>query len=182
MPGHYVRLYEIKFEGKPPLPEVHWPDQEPLAIEGTLPEKLNTWLTLVQRGEVINAYRVFLGLWEEAVADPDRRTALLAQLVFAGLIDVQDRMLHNRSYTTGHKSYRARATVAARAAGRLGERARACSTRACPTSRWARAGTRPTRWAASSCRTSSTAATGSCSSNDGALTPGRVDGPAGRAR
>ena len=27
MPGHYVRLYEIKFEGKPPLPEVHWPDQ-----------------------------------------------------------------------------------------------------------------------------------------------------------
>src|SRR5207253_693532 len=36
---------------------------------------------------------------------------LLAHLVFAGLIDVQDRVLHNRSYTTGHKSYRARATV-----------------------------------------------------------------------
>ena len=69
MPGHYVRLYEIKFEGKPPLPEVHWPDQTPLAIEGTWPERLNTWLTLVQRGEVINAYRVFLGLWEEAVDD-----------------------------------------------------------------------------------------------------------------
>jgi hypothetical protein len=31
--------------------------------------------------------------------------------VFAGLIDVQDRMLFNRSYTTGHKAYRARATV-----------------------------------------------------------------------
>src|SRR4030095_2956929 len=30
---------------------------------------------------------------------------------FAGLIDVQDRMLHNRSYTTGHKSYRARAMI-----------------------------------------------------------------------
>lgn len=118
MPGHYVRLYEIKFEGKPPLPEVHWPDQEPLSIEGTWPEKLNTWLTLVQRGEVINAYRVFLGLWEEAAADPARRTPLLAQLVFAGLIDVQDRVLYNRSYTTGHKSYRARATVElARAVG-----------------------------------------------------------------
>jgi hypothetical protein len=112
MPGHYVRLYELKFEGKPPLPEVHWPDQTPLPIEGTWPEKLNAWLTLVQRGEVINAYRVFLGLWDEAVADPERRTALLAQLVFAGLIDVQDRVFHNRSYTTGHKSYRARATVA----------------------------------------------------------------------
>ena len=62
MPGHYVRLYELKFEGKPPLPEVHWAQQEPLAIDGTFPEKLNTWLTLVQRGEVVNAYRVFLGL------------------------------------------------------------------------------------------------------------------------
>jgi hypothetical protein len=111
MPGHYVRLYELKFEGRPPLPEVHWPDQTPLTIEGTWPERLNTWLTLVQRGEVINAYRVFLGLWEQAVGDPAARTALLAQLVFAGLIDVQDRMLHNRSYTTGHKSFRARATV-----------------------------------------------------------------------
>src|SRR5499427_2634892 len=60
MPGHYVRLYELKFEGKPPLPEVHWADQEPLAIPGTFPEKLNAWLTLVQRGEVIQAYRVFL--------------------------------------------------------------------------------------------------------------------------
>ncbi len=41
---------------------------------------------------------------------PHRRDAL-AHLAFAGLIDVQDRMLHNRSYTTGHKSYRARATI-----------------------------------------------------------------------
>ncbi|MGH8567047.1 MAG: hypothetical protein ACREXU_03285 [Gammaproteobacteria bacterium] len=118
MPGHYVRLYELKFEGKPPLPEVHWPDQAPLPIEGPWPERLNTWLTLVQRGEVINSYRVFLGLWDEAVADAAKRTSLLAQLVFAGLIDVQDRVLHNRSYTTGHKSYRARATVeVARAVG-----------------------------------------------------------------
>src|ERR1700681_3538164 len=94
------------------------PDLAPLAIEGTWPEKLNTWLTLVQRGEVINAYRVFLGLWDEAAVDPAKRTPLLAQLVFAGLIDVQDRGLYNRSYTTGHKSYRARATVElARAVG-----------------------------------------------------------------
>jgi hypothetical protein len=111
MPGHYVRLYELKFEGKPPLPEVHWTEQEPLALDGAFPEKLNAWLTLVQRGEVVAAYRVFLGLWEEASQDGARRQELLAQLVFAGLIDVQDRVLHNRSYTTGHKSFRARATV-----------------------------------------------------------------------
>ena len=61
----------------------------------------------MQRGEVLHSYRVFLGLMEDA---PNRKT-VLAHLAFAGLIDVQDRMLHNRSYTTGHKSYRARAAI-----------------------------------------------------------------------
>jgi hypothetical protein len=106
-PGHYTRLYDIKVHQTPPAPQVHWPDQEPLATEGLLRERLNHWLTLVQRGEVLTSYRVFLGL----MADPADRPAALAQLAFAGLIDVQDRMLHNRSYTTGHKSYRARATI-----------------------------------------------------------------------
>src|SRR5881409_3056286 len=106
-PGHYTRLYDIQVNTTPPMPEAHWPDQEPLPIEGTLRERLNHWLTLVQRGEVLTSYRVFLGLMQEA---PSRRQ-VLAHLAFAGLIDVQDRMLHNRSYTTGHKSYRARATI-----------------------------------------------------------------------
>jgi hypothetical protein len=106
-PGHYTRLYDIKVHQTPPMPQAHWPDQTPERIEGSLPEKLNHWLTLVQRGEVLASYRVFLGLMEDG---PNRRAAL-AHLAFAGLIDVQDRMLHNRSYTTGHKAYRARATV-----------------------------------------------------------------------
>src|SRR2546425_9993491 len=106
-PGHYTRLYEIKVNHAPPRPEAHWPDQEPLRLDGSLAERLNHWLTLVQRGEVLPAYRVFLGLMEDA---PNRRE-VLAHLAFAGLIDVQDRMWHNRSYTTGHKGYRARATI-----------------------------------------------------------------------
>src|SRR5207237_2158807 len=88
-------------------PEVHWPDQDPIHLGVPHQEALNEWLTLVQRGEVLQSYRVFLGLLE----DKPHRAALLAQLAFAGLIDVQDRMLFNRSYTTGHKSYRARATI-----------------------------------------------------------------------
>ena len=64
-------------------------------------------MTLVHRGQVLDAYRTFLGLME----DKPNRKAVLAELVFAGLIDVQDRMLFNRSYTTGHKAYRARSTV-----------------------------------------------------------------------
>jgi hypothetical protein len=86
---------------------VHWPDQEPEHIEGSTEEKLDRWLDLVHRGHVLEAYRVFLGIMEE----PANRTAALAQLVFAGLIDLQDRVYLNRSYTTGHKSFRARATV-----------------------------------------------------------------------
>src|SRR5207245_362315 len=102
---------------------------------------------LVQRGEVVNAYRVFLGLWEEAKQNGALRDQLLAQLVFAGLIDVQDRVLHNRSYTTGHKSFRARATVQlARMVG--WEHARSILYAACRTSRSAHAGTRTTRWPA----------------------------------
>ena len=106
-PGHYTRLYEIAVNQEPPRPEIHWPDQEPLRTEGPIRERLNHWLTLVQRGEVLASYRIVLGLME----DVPHRTEVLAHLAFAGLIDVQDRMLHNRSYTTGHKSYRARAMI-----------------------------------------------------------------------
>jgi hypothetical protein len=106
-PGHYAtRGYKMP-NTTPPAPVVYWPDQEPLKQTGPLGERLNNWLTLVERGQVIDAYRMFLGLIEET----EHRREVLAQLVFAGLIDVQDRMLYNRSYTTGHKAYRARSVV-----------------------------------------------------------------------
>ena len=106
-PGHYAtRGYKMP-NTTPPAPVVYWPDEEPLKQSGPLDERLNNWLTLVERGQVVEAYRVFLGLMEE----PEHRREVLAQLVFAGLIDVQDRMLYNRSYTTGHKAYRARSVV-----------------------------------------------------------------------
>ncbi len=105
-PGHYARGFQQP-PGPPPAPVVYWPDQEPLALDGSLKERLGHWLTLVHRGQVIEAYRVFLGLMQ----DPAQRRDVLAELVFAGLIDVQDRAFQNRSYTTGHKSFRARSTV-----------------------------------------------------------------------
>ena len=107
-PGHYTRMRgNLGSVEKPPEPVVYWADQEPLRQDGPLQERLSNWLTLVHRGQVIDAYRTFLGLME----DVPNRKAVLAELVFAGLIDVQDRMLFNRSYTTGHKAYRARSTV-----------------------------------------------------------------------
>ena len=107
-PGHYGRrTFKVDPDRPVGAPERHWADQEPLRLEGSFAERLNHWLTLVQRGQVVDAYRVFLGLFEER----EHRRELLAHLIFAGLIDVQDRMFMNRSYTTGHKSYRARATI-----------------------------------------------------------------------
>ena len=107
-PGHYGRrVYDESKYPIPPPPTRHWPDSDPVLIEGTLDERLNHWLTLVQYGHVNEAYSVFRGL----LADPAERAPVLAQLMFAGLIDVQDRILFNRSFTTGHKSYRARATI-----------------------------------------------------------------------
>jgi hypothetical protein len=107
-PGHYARAPGWSMPpGPPPMPEVVWPDQEPQLLDGPLQERLDHWMTLVHRGNVIDAYRVFLGL----MANPAERQAVLAQLAHAGLMDVQDRALYNRSYTTGHKAFRARATI-----------------------------------------------------------------------
>ncbi|MBV9861664.1 MAG: hypothetical protein JO267_05900 [Alphaproteobacteria bacterium] len=107
-PGHYARAPGWSMPpGPPPVPEVFWPDQEPQRLEGPLGERIDHWMTLVHRGQVLEAYRVFLGLME----NPAERKEVLAQLVHAGLMDVQDRALYNRSYTTGHKAFRARATV-----------------------------------------------------------------------
>jgi hypothetical protein len=107
-PGHYTRhrgnLGEIE---APPVPVVYWQDQEPVLQTGPLKERLGNWMTQVHRGEVINAYRLFLGLMENVAERKD----VLAEMCFAGLMDVQDRLLHNRSYTTGHKAYRSRSTV-----------------------------------------------------------------------
>jgi len=105
-PGHYTRGFKGEIRN-PPAPVVYWPDQEPLRSAAPLRERLNDWMTMVQRGQVIDAYRLFLGMME----DKPSRSAVLAELCFAGMIDVQDRMYQNRSYTTGHKGYRARSTV-----------------------------------------------------------------------
>lgn len=105
-PGHYTRGFKGTISN-PPAPVVYWPDYEPVVEAGSLNERLGNWFTLVHRGDVANAYRHFLGLMQ----DKPNRQQVLAELVFSGLIDVQDRMFMNRSYTTGHKGYRARATV-----------------------------------------------------------------------
>jgi len=109
MPGHYNRRNydESKHPDGPEMPVRHWEDQEPAALEGSVEEELERWQQLVERGQVDDSYRLWLGLWEF----PERREELLAHTMFVGLMDVQDRMLWNRSYTTGHKAYRQRSMI-----------------------------------------------------------------------
>ena len=89
-PGHYTRLYQLDGAADPPPPEVHWPDQEPLALDGPLRRAAEPLADAgpARRG---GARRTACS----SVCSRTRPTArqLLAQLVFAGLIDVQDRML-----------------------------------------------------------------------------------------
>ncbi len=109
VPGRYARrVYdEAAHPDGPAAPAVHWEDQEPAPLEGPFAEELERWQQLVERGEVVEAYRLWLGMWQL----PEHREELLAHTMFAGLMDVQDRMLWNRSYTTGHKAYRQRSLI-----------------------------------------------------------------------
>src|SRR5947208_3566666 len=74
-PGHYARA--MRGQGgtppNPPTPIVHWPDQEPERLDGPLRDRLDHWLTLVHRGRVLEAYRVFLGLMQNK---PERKAVL----------------------------------------------------------------------------------------------------------
>ena len=146
-PGHYTRARgNLGAIDKPPEPVVYWPDQEPLRQDGPLKERLTNWLTLVHRGQVVDAYRTFLGLME----DVPNRKEVLAELVFAGLIDMQDRMLFNRSYTTGPQGVSRALHGGDRQRDRLGRSGR--RTMCCTPARWislsGRAGIRPMRWPA----------------------------------
>lgn len=108
-PGHYAAAFPKETVGNL-APQVHFADQDPLRYPGlSYQERLDLWLTQVQVGDQVGAYRTFLGMAEDA--DATTRPRLLSQLVFAGLIDLQDQQTFRRSYTTGHKAYRAHATV-----------------------------------------------------------------------
>ncbi len=57
-PGHYTRMRgNLGKVEAPPAPVAYWPDQEPLRDTAPLHERLNNWMTLVHRGQVIDAYR-----------------------------------------------------------------------------------------------------------------------------
>ena len=91
-------------------------------------------------GDVKRSYGLFLGL----AADEAVRPKLRDQMLFLGLIDLQDTVMGRKARNTGHKALRARAVVDLADAYRLGARARRATIPACRTWRSGRCTTRCT--------------------------------------
>ena len=82
----------------------HEPDRA-----GTSADRLRRLQERILEGDRHGAYRVSLGLRREA--DPVVRRQLEAQLLFCGIIDLQDTLQTRKLQNIGHKALRARAAV-----------------------------------------------------------------------
>src|SRR5437899_1497274 len=81
-------------------------------LERDQPRTTDLFFQMVKRqgrsvGDVRRSYGLFLGLAE----DPEIRPMLRDQLLFLGLIDLQDTVVGRKARNTGHKALRARAVL-----------------------------------------------------------------------
>ncbi len=104
-PGRYATMKGMTVPPPAYGPVVWNRDPGPLAEDGTLEERLHAHLVATMSGDVARSYGLFLGL----AAEPAARAALRDQLMFLGLIDVQDTIAGRKARNTGHKALRARA-------------------------------------------------------------------------
>src|ERR671931_645023 len=82
----------------------HEPDRD-----GSVQERLIRLQNRIMEGDKNGAYKLALGLRREP--DPAVRKQLEAQLLFCGIIDLQDTLQQRRLQNIGHKALRARAAV-----------------------------------------------------------------------
>jgi hypothetical protein len=104
-PGRYATMKGMEVPPPSYGPAVWNQDQEPITPEGTVEEKLHQHMITTMSGDVRRSYGLFLGL----VADERIRPLLRDQLLFLGLIDLQDTIAGRKARNTGHKALRARA-------------------------------------------------------------------------
>jgi hypothetical protein len=106
-PGRYATMKGMNVPPPEYGPVVWNQDQAPIREGGTLDERLNAHMLATMGGEVERSYGMFLDL----AADEEARPRLRDQLLFLGLIDVQDTIMGRKARNTGHKALRARAIV-----------------------------------------------------------------------
>jgi hypothetical protein len=104
-PGRYATMKGMNVPPPEYGPVVWNQDQAPIREGGTIDERLNAHMLATMGGEVARSYGMFLDL----AADEEARPRLRDQLMFLGLIDVQDTIMGRKARNTGHKALRARA-------------------------------------------------------------------------
>jgi hypothetical protein len=104
-PGRYATMKGMEVPPPSYGPAVWNQEQEPIVPEGTAEEKLHQHMVATVSGDVRRSYGLFLGL----AADESMRPLLRDQLLFLGLIDLQDTIAGRKARNTGHKALRARA-------------------------------------------------------------------------
>ncbi|HZU78115.1 MAG TPA: hypothetical protein VFA70_15210, partial [Dehalococcoidia bacterium] len=110
-PGHYAREQEkcptITIRG----PKQHF-EEYPPQIEGSFEDRLGQLFHSIVEGDKVAAFRVFLGLAEEAQHDDAKRKALEAEVLCAALIDLPGpRLRTGLLVNPAHKAIRTRAMI-----------------------------------------------------------------------
>ena len=106
-PGRYATMKGLEVPPPSYGPVVWNREQPPIFQEGPLEEQLHAHLSATMSGDVQRSYGLFLGL----AADERARPRLRDQLLFLGLIDIQDTVIGRKARNTGHKALRARAVI-----------------------------------------------------------------------
>jgi hypothetical protein len=106
-PGRYATMKGMQVPPPSYGPFVWNQEQTPITQEGTVEEQLHAHMIATMSGDVRRSYGLFLGL----AADEQARPLLRDQLLFLGLIDLQDTIIGRKARNTGHKALRARATA-----------------------------------------------------------------------
>jgi hypothetical protein len=106
-PGRYATMKGMTVPPPSYGPFVWHQEAAPITQEGTIEERLHAHIIATMSGDVRRSYSLFLGL----AADEAARPLLRDQLLFLGLIDLQDTIIGRKASNTGHKALRARATV-----------------------------------------------------------------------
>ena len=106
-PGRYATMKGMQVPPPSYGPVVWNQEQPPIREAGTVEERLHAHLIATMSGDVRRSYGLFLGL----AADEETRPLLRDQLLFLGLIDLQDTVIGRKARNTGHKALRARAVL-----------------------------------------------------------------------
>ena len=106
-PGRYATMKGMNVPPPTHGPVVWHQEQPPIVQEGPVEERLHAHMVATISGDVRQSYGLFLGL----AADERVRPLLRDQMLFLGLIDLQDTVAGRKARNTGHKALRARATT-----------------------------------------------------------------------